>query len=517
MLKTKIVATLGPATSSRAVLAEMLCAGVDVVRINCSHGTRHGRLAEVALVREVAAECGRRVAVLADLQGPKMRVGTLGDEGVELAEGATVRLRAGAETAEPGVIPVTYLKLAADVQAGDRVLLADGMLELRVLAVEGFDVLCEVVLGGRLHSRKGVNLPGVAVTAQSPTIKDIDDLSAMVEAGVDYVALSFVRSADDVRRLREAIVALGASTLVVAKLERPEAIERLEEILAVSDAVMVARGDLGVEMGPAQVPVLQKRIIAAANARAIPVITATEMLESMVTSVRPTRAEASDVANAVFDGTSAVMLSAETAVGVDPAEVVRWMCRIVASAEAAPELDTVVAAPHGAISPARAVARSVVQVVQDLGAVAVVVHTQTGSSSRLVSSFRPGVPILALSPAESTVRLVALHHGVQGDVVPAVDDSLDLMAQANHKALTSGLAQDGDTIIVVAGAPGQVGGTNRMLVHRVDASLHRQDTHAPVADLTVRRSATEADGPGEVEAEQGVQVSERLELRPGGH
>jgi len=477
MPRTKIVATLGPASTPRAVLAEMLLAGVDVIRINCSHGTRDGHLDEVALVREVAAQVGRRVAVLADLQGPKMRVGTVHPAGLELAEGTRVRLRAGAETAEPGVIPVTYRNLANDVRAGDRVLLADGMLELRVAEVEGFEVICEVVHGGLLRSRKGVNLPGAAVTAQSPTLKDIDDLSAMVEAGVDYVALSFVRTADDVRRLRDAIAMLGASTMVVAKLERPEALDGLDEILAVSDAVMVARGDLGVEMGPEQVPMLQKRIIAAANAHAIPVITATEMLESMVTQVRPTRAEASDVANAVFDGTSAVMLSAETAVGVDPAEAVRWMCRIISSAEAAPELDARVAAPHGVISPARAVARSVVQVVKDLGAVAVVVHTQTGSSSRLVSSFRPGVPILALSPAESTVRLVALHHGVVGDVVPPVEDSLALMAQANDKALTSGLARDGDTIIVVAGAPGQVGGTNRMLVHRVDASMPPWDEH----------------------------------------
>ncbi len=465
------MATLGPASAAPQVLAEMLLAGVDVVRINCSHGTRDAHLEEVALVRQVAASLGKRVAVLADLQGPKMRVGNLADGGVTLSEGARVTLRAGAETADPGVIPVTYRNLANDVRPGDRVLLDDGMLELSVVSADGRDVECDVVHGGVLTSRKGVNLPGAAVTAQSPTLKDLDDLSAMVEAGVDYVALSFVRTADDVRRLRDAITNLGATTMVVAKLERPEAIDHLDEILAVSDAVMVARGDLGVEMGPEQVPVLQKRIIAAANAHAIPVITATEMLESMVTEVRPTRAEASDVANAVFDGTSAVMLSAETAVGVDPAEVVRWMCRIIASAESAPELESRGAAPHGVITPARAVARSVVQAVKDLGAVAVVVHTQTGSSSRLVSSFRPGVPILALSPNASTARLVALHHAVRGVVVPAVDDSLALMAQANEMALSSGIAKDGDTVIVVAGAPGQAGGTNRMLVHKVDATI----------------------------------------------
>ena len=487
MPNTKIVATLGPASASREVLAAMLAGGVDVVRINCSHGSSEQHLAQVALVREVAGEMDRRIAVLADLQGPKMRVGSLPEDGITLEDGATVRLRAGAETAEPGVVPVTYRNLAADVCPGDRVLLADGMLELRVVEVDGTDVSCEVVHGGVLTSRKGVNLPGAAVTAQSPTLKDLGDLSTMVEAGVDYVALSFVRSADDVRRLREAIANLGAATLIVAKLERPEALDHLDEIMAASDAVMVARGDLGVEMGPEAVPVLQKRIIAVANAHAIPVITATEMLESMVTEVRPTRAEASDVANAVFDGTSAVMLSAETAVGTDPAEVVRWMCRIIDRAESAPELEFHGAAPHGVITPARAVARSVVQAVRDLAAVAVVVHTQTGSSSRLVSSFRPGVPILALSPAESTARLVALHHGVRGDVVPAVDDSLALMAQANAKALSSGLARDGDTVIVVAGAPGHVGGTNRMLVHRVDSALPAYEEQPPLGRADDRR------------------------------
>jgi pyruvate kinase len=326
-----------------------------------------------------------------------------------------------------------------------------------------------VVRGGRLTSHKGINLPGVAVTAQSPTLKDLQDAAAMVEAGVDYLALSFVRTADDVRRLRAAVAGLGASVPIVAKLERPESLDELASILAAVDAVMVARGDLGVEMGPERVPVLQKQIIAAANAHAIPVITATEMLESMVDAARPTRAEASDVANAVFDGTSAVMLSAETAVGEDPVNVVRWMARICAEAEAAPWFAVPLPPVSGVVTPARAVAHAVVQAVHDLGACAVVVHTQTGSSSRLVASYMPGVPVLALSPREETLRLVALHRGVRGVLVPAVDDSLALMAQANEQALATGLARDGDIVVVVAGAPGQVGGTNRLLIHRVTA------------------------------------------------
>jgi pyruvate kinase len=328
-------------------------------------------------------------------------------------------------------------------------------------------VTCDVVRGGRLTSRKGINLPGVSVTAQSPTLKDLEDAAAMVGAGVDYLAMSFVRCADDVDRLRAAVRGIGAEVPIVAKLERPESVDRIDEILAVSDAVMVARGDLGVEVGPERVPVLQKSMIAAANAHALPVITATEMLESMVDAARPTRAEASDVANAVFDGTSAVMLSAETAIGQDPVNVVRWMTRICEQAEGAPRFAEPPPPVRGSITPARAVAHAVVQTVNDLGAVAVVVHTTTGASSRLVASFNPGVPVLALSPVAGTLRLVALHRGVTGARVEHADDSVTLTAQANTEVLRAGLAKPGDYVVVVAGAPGQVGGTNRLLVHQV--------------------------------------------------
>ena len=464
MASTKIVATLGPASRDPAVLAAMIAAGVSVVRINCSHGRRDEHVAEVALVREVAASLGRHVAVLADLQGPKIRVGTL-REPVVLADSCV--LRAGCDTTGDEAIPVSYAYFADDVRPGACVLLDDGRLELCVTAVAGRDVACRVVRGGVLSSRKGINLPGVDVTAQSPTLKDLQDAAAMVGAGVDYLALSFVRSAGDVERLRAAVSGIGGDVPIVAKLERPEAVERLDEILGAADAVMVARGDLGVETGPERVPVLQKTLIAEANAHAIPVITATEMLESMVSAARPTRAEASDVANAVFDGTSAVMLSAETAIGSDPVNVVRWMTRICEQAESAPRFAEPLPPVRGEITPARAVARAVVQAVVDLSAVAVVVHTQTGSSSRLVASFRPGVPILALSPSEATLRLVALHRGVRGACVEKVDDSLALMTQANAEVLRAGLARPGDVVIVVAGAPGQAGGTNRLLVHQV--------------------------------------------------
>ena len=468
---TKIVATMGPACSSPATLRAILAAGVDVVRINCSHGRIEDHVEEVALVRSVAAELGRHVALLADLQGPKMRVGELPPAGVALECDDRVTIRSGCTSAPDPIIPCVYEHLADDVRPGDRILFADGMIEARVERVMGADVTAVVVRPGIVHGRKGINLPGVAVTAQSPTKKDLSDLGYMVGAGVDYVALSFVQRAADVIKLRAAITALGASTMIIAKLERPEAIEHLDEIVDAVDAIMVARGDLGVEAGPEQVPILQKRFIAAANAHAIPVITATEMLESMIVETRPTRAEASDIANAVFDGTDAVMLSAETAIGAHPVEAVRYMRRICDTAESAPWALRVRPVPHGLIGTARAVARAVCQTVIDLNAVAVVVHTTTGASSRLVSSFRPGVPILALSPSEATIRRTALHHGVQAARVVAADDSIVLMAQANEMALSTGLAKDGDTIIIVAGTPGQIGGTNRMLVHRIDAAL----------------------------------------------
>ena len=465
MANTKVVATLGPASRDPEVLAGMIEAGVSVVRINCSHGTRDERVSDVALVRAVAERVGTYVAILADLQGPKIRVGDLGSDGVEL--GRTCLLRAGADTAGDDAIPVVYAAFAEDVHPGACVLLDDGRIELRVVSVVGRDVSCAVVRGGRLRSHKGINLPGVDVTAQSPTLKDLQDTAAMVGAGVDYLALSFVRSGDDVERLRAAVRGIGADLPIVAKLERPEAVKRLDEVVVAADAVMVARGDLGVEMGPERVPVLQKTIIAAANSHAIPVITATEMLETMITSARPTRAEASDVANAVFDGTSAVMLSAETAVGHDPVNVVRWMTRICEEAEGAPRFAEPLPPVRGSITPARAVARAVVQAVRDVSAVAVVVHTQTGSSSRLVASFNPGVPVLALSPAEETLRLVALHRGVRGVRVEHADDSVALLAQANAEVLRAGLAEVGDMVVVVAGLPGQVGGTNRLLLHQV--------------------------------------------------
>ena len=466
--RTKIVATLGPASSDRQVLGAMVDAGVDVVRLNFSHGGRADHLARFALAREVAAECGRNVAILMDLQGPKIRVGVVGQDGIRLDPGADCVLVVGTEHARPPEIPVVYPRLAADVKEGDQVLLDDGAIALRVRAVEGDRVRCQVVRGGVVRSRKGVNLPGVAVSAPSLTEKDRADLATAVEAGADYVALSFVRRPDDVVDAKQAIAELGGDTPVVAKLERPEAMGCLDDILDAADAVMVARGDLGVELAVEKVPPLQKEIIARANSLGVPVITATQMLESMVASPRPTRAEASDVANAIFDGTDALMLSQETAVGSYPVETVATMGRIAREAEATPHLAHPPPPATGALDVTATVCKAAVQIATDLGARAIVAFSESGATARFVSRFRPRVPILGLTPYETTRRRMALYWGVEA--ASPLDRGVDLgamIAQGDERICDEGMASPGDLVVVVAGTPGGRGATNRVLVHRV--------------------------------------------------
>jgi pyruvate kinase len=466
--RTKIVATLGPASSDRQVLGAMVDAGLDVVRLNFSHGERADHLARFALAREVAAEHGRNVAILMDLQGPKIRVGVVGQDGIRLDPGADCVLVVGTEHARPPEIPIVYPRLAADVKQGDQILLDDGAIGLRVAAVEGDRVRCQVVRGGVVRSRKGVNLPGVAVSAPSLTDKDRADLATAVEAGADYVALSFVRRPDDVADAKQAIADLGGDTPVVAKLERPEAMGCLDEILDAADAVMVARGDLGVELAVEKVPPLQKEIIARANSLGVPVITATQMLESMVASARPTRAEASDVANAIFDGTDALMLSQETAVGSYPVEAVATMGRIAREAEATPHLAHPPPPATGALDVTATVCKAAVQIATDLGARAIVAFSESGATARFVSRFRPRVPILGLTPHKTTRRRMALYWGVEA--ASPLDRGVDLgamIAQGDERICDEGMASPGDLVVVVAGTPGGRGATNRVLVHRV--------------------------------------------------
>ena len=466
--RTKVVATLGPASSTRDVLGGMVEAGLDVVRLNFSHGERADHLARFELVRSVAAELNHNLAVLVDLQGPKIRVGLVGDNGVRVDAGREVVLVAGADRAPEAEIPVVYPELAADVRQGDQILLDDGAIGLRVRDVEGERVRCQVERGGVVKSRKGVNLPGVAVSAASLTAKDRADVATAVEAGADYVALSFVRKPDDVIEAKQAIADHGGDIPVVAKLERPEAIDCLDEILEVADAVMVARGDLGVELAVEKVPPIQKHIIARANSLGVPVITATQMLESMVASPRPTRAEASDVANAIFDGTDAVMLSQETAIGQYPVETVATMARIAREAEATPYLSAPPPPAVGKLDVPATVCRAAVQMATDLGARAIVAFTESGATARMVSRFRPRTPILGLTTSEAARRRMALFWGVETAApLPVGTQVRGMIAEADERVVREGLLAPGDLIVVVAGSPGGRGGTNRVLVHRV--------------------------------------------------
>jgi pyruvate kinase len=463
------VATLGPASSDPEVIGAMIDAGLDVARLNFSHGESGEHRDRLALARRVATERGATLAVLADLQGPKIRVGVLAGDGYQLPTGGSCELVAGATSAPPPAIPVTYEQLASDLHPGDRVLLDDGAIELEVRSISGRRIGCVVRNGGTVRSRKGVNLPGVRVSAPSLTAKDRQDLAVAIDAGVDYVALSFVRRPGDVTDAKRAIAELGADVPLIAKLERPEAIEHLDGVLHAADAVMVARGDLGVELTVEKVPPLQKEIIARANACGVPVITATEMLESMVSSRRPTRAEASDVANAVFDGSDALMLSQETAIGAYPAEAVATMRRIAEEAECSPSLLHPPPPPSGGpLDVASTTCKAAVQAAADLGARAIVAFTETGASARFVSRFRPLAPIIGLTPHETTRRRMALYWGVR--TLPPVDPNLEMtemVQQADQRLRAAELASEGDLIVLVAGTPGLRAATNRMIVHRV--------------------------------------------------
>lgn len=473
MRRAKIVATLGPALDERDKLRAAVEAGIDVVRLNFSHGDHDTHAKRLETVRECSVRLGRNVGSVADLQGPKIRLGTLPDDGIDVPTGSELYLIPGREDlddyASDGqvALPVVYESLAHDVHPGSLVLIDDGSIRLVVSRKDEHGVWARVVAGGLAKSKKGVNLPGVAVSAPSLTEKDIADLKFAVELGVDWIALSFVRTADDVRNARARIEALGGEAPVIAKMERPESIEDLQEVAAASDALMVARGDLGVEIGPERVPAIQKAIIAEANAEAKPVITATEMLESMISSPRPTRAEASDVANAVFDGTDALMLSGETAAGRYPVEAVRTMARIIEVAEASPQLVHPSPPSHTERSIGRVVAQAACQVAADVKATAIVVYSISGSSIQLVSKYRPAMPLVGLTPRDTTSRRTALMWGTEVAMVPMKEQSGDLTSAAERVLVDGNWAQRGDRVVIVSGTPGGQGGTNRIMVHRV--------------------------------------------------
>ncbi|HUG54140.1 MAG TPA: pyruvate kinase [Vicinamibacteria bacterium] len=471
MRRTKIVATIGPASRERKVLESLCRAGVDVVRLNFSHGEHHEHLAVMESVREISAALRRPIALLQDLSGPKIRTGRLKDGGpVELRTGGRITITIDETiggTSE--LISTTYDPLPQDVSPGDRILLDDGNLELKVIQASLKEVECEVVHGGWLKPNKGMNLPGVKLSTPALTEKDRRDLAFGVRNGVDYVALSFVRQAADVEECKALVHSLGGNCPVIAKIEKREAVDDLPSILEVTDGVMVARGDLGVELSTEEVPTLQKRIIEMANGAGKVVITATQMLESMVENPRPTRAEASDVANAILDGTDGIMLSAETAAGRYPVESVATMARIALYTEE----------HYGAFRPparvtmgsasivARSLARVASTVAEELDCKLIVAFTESGTTAKLVSTYRPRARIAAITPNAETHRQLALWWGVVPVRSEYAENTDEMIVKGELLLREQALAAKGDTVLMLAGQSHTKGATNMLRVHTI--------------------------------------------------
>ncbi len=467
MPRTKIVCTIGPASSSPEVMRGLIRAGMDVARINFSHGDQTTHAKSIAALRRVAAEEGRLVAVMADLQGPKLRVGEIAGGAVELHEGEIVALSSRPAPGTAHEIPVPHPELLRDLRVGQTVLLDDGQLELTVVQAGEGCPKCRVVVGGTLSSRKGINVPGAVLRFSSLTDKDREDTEFAIEQGVDYIALSFVRRPADVRELRQFLSIRGAQIPIIAKIEKPEALSAFDEILAESDGIMVARGDLGVETPAEEVPFHQKRIIRACNRAGKPVITATQMLQTMIENPRPTRAEASDVVNAILDGTDAVMLSGETAVGRYPIEAAKTMATLCAHAEAH--------LPHGYLhgeprdeTITESISEAAVEIAGEVGAKAIITATMSGRTARMVARHRPSIPIVAVTPNRATLFRLALTWGVipvQVEAFDTTDEMVHVMVQA---ARQEGVVARGDTVVLTAGIPfGSGGETNLLKVHVV--------------------------------------------------
>jgi len=467
--RAKIICTVGPASHSEAMLRELMQRGMDVARLNFSHGTHeeHGRV--IDRLRRSAQKERRSICILQDLQGPKIRTGPLkGHAPMTLKAGAKVTITPREIEGTASLISTTFQGLAREVQPGARILLSDGMIELRVLRVRGQDVECEVVNGGQLGEHQGINLPGIALSIPALTEKDRGDLEFGLAQGVDMVAVSFVRSAADIRSVKRVISDQGCEVPVIAKLEKPQALDRLEEILEATDGVMVARGDLGVELPPEKVPVIQKHVIRRAAEWRKPVIIATQMLESMIENPRPTRAEASDVANAIFDGTDAVMLSAETATGLYPREAVAMMAKIVVEAEQNMQGDSRRRRREKhALSIAETICESIAHAAEDLPMGAIAVFTESGNTARMISKQRPRTAIYAFSHRPAVCNRMNLLWGVHPVLRKPARSAEDMLLAAEQELLRQGRVKAGDVLGVVAGTQMASGSTNFMRLHAV--------------------------------------------------
>ncbi len=489
--RAKIVATLGPASNSEQAFRQLVRAGLDVARLNFSHGIHAEKLKLIEMVREVARQEEKSICIMADLQGPKIRTGKL-ENGtpIQLEAGQTLTITPRDIAGNATLVSTTFTTLAENLEPGSRILFADGLIELSVLSVLGEDVECTVINGGLLGEKKGINLPGIPVRVPSLTEKDEIDLEFAVHSGVDAIAVSFVRTADDVRHVKERIAALGADTWVIAKLEKPQAIENLESILEIADGVMVARGDLGVEMPPEKVPAIQKHVIRRAAEYRKPVITATQMLESMIENPRPTRAEASDVANAIYDGTDAVMLSAETAAGKYPVEAVKMMAKIVLETEnqvRESSIDAPALASHGHphLSIAETICESMAHAAEDLDISAIAVFTETGATARQLSKYRPRPQIYALSSIDVVINRMTLLWGVVPVLCAKNYTTEQMIFEAERILEEKGFVHARQILGIVAGTRTKTGSTNFLRLHVLGDAISEQAPLAQEAELAV--------------------------------
>lgn len=465
--RTKIVCTIGPQTSSPERLVQLVDAGMNVARLNFSHGTHAEHRAVIRALRSLNDRYGSPIGILADLCGPKIRLGKLPRGPISVQRGETITLTS--DQTDPGSarLSVSYPFLSEDVRVGQPILIADGEVVANVVEIRGRDVLCEILAGGELSSHKGVNFPQTLLRIPSLTEKDQDDLAMALDECVDFVAMSFVRTPGDMRTLRGLVEESRHPATLIAKIEKREALENFDSILEASDGIMVARGDLGVETDLARVPLVQKDLIARAREKARPVITATQMLESMIQHPMPTRAEVADVANAILDGTDAVMLSGETAVGRYPIEAVRMMANVVAAAEGAADERTRLRrnADRTRLNVSESIAQSSAQMSRDLEAAAVVVCTDSGTTARLVSRFRPSAPIVAGTPRPVVARQLTLSWGVIPVLLETLHSTDHMISETSAAARRTGVVRSGDQIVITAGIPfGKAGGTNLLLV-----------------------------------------------------
>lgn len=468
-IRTKIVATIGPASNDPEMLEKLVTAGVNVARLNCSHGNYQTHSEAIRNIRSVSRRLNRPVAILLDLQGPKIRVGSLENgEPIHLKRNAPLAITVNPMLGTLQMISTTYQNLPLDVQPGDTILLDDGLIRLQVESKTRDTVHCKVINGGLLKEKKGINLPGVNVSAPSLTDKDIRDVTFGIKNGVDYLALSFVRTAEDLGTIKAILQRQGAAIPVIAKIEKPEAVQNLAAILDAADGIMVARGDLGVEMQPELVPIIQKNIIAAAVLKNKPVITATQMLETMCVNPIPTRAEASDVANAIFDGTDAVMLSAETASGKYPLKAVRIMAKIAEQAERSSFLKVNIHHESDPVDPiTHAVAQSAVNILQEVDARCIIAFSVSGSTSKQISKQRPSKPVYAFSSRMDTYNRLSLLWGITPMFIANIENAGRLVEASERLLLAKNAIQKGDLVVLVIGMGLKAGSTNMIKLHRV--------------------------------------------------